>query len=127
MVTGRPEDVLHHIHDGADIIVPLANGEPPTLLDVIEANNRDLRGVRIHQMHALTERAYIRGEFGDRLRHVSYFPPPATREAFWNGTVDLVPNHFSEVPAILQQATKCSLVIARAAPPDPHGYFSLGT
>ena len=124
---GRPEDVLRHIHDGADIIVPLANGEPPTLLDVIEEHNSQLHGVRIHQMHALRERPYIRGEYADRLRHVSYFLSPATRKAFWNGTIDLVPNHFSEVPAILEQATKCSLVVARAAPPDRHGYFSLGT
>src|SRR6202023_1473617 len=32
-----------------------------------------------------------------------------------------------EVPSILRRSTKCSLVIARAAPPDAHGYFSLGT
>lgn len=27
---GRAVDVLDHIHDGADLIVPLANGEPST-------------------------------------------------------------------------------------------------
>src|SRR6202023_3188690 len=32
-----------------------------------------------------------------------------------------------EVPSILRRSTKCSLVIARSAPPDRHGYFSLGT
>ena len=78
-------------------------------------------------MHAIQERAYIRGEFEDRLRHVSYFLSPATRAAYWAGGCDLVPSNFSEVPALLRQATRCSLVIARAAPPDAHGYFSLGT
>ncbi|HLY81801.1 MAG TPA: acetyl-CoA hydrolase/transferase C-terminal domain-containing protein, partial [Acidimicrobiales bacterium] len=75
----------------------------------------------------LLERAYIRGELGDHLRHVSYFLGPATRPSYWRGTVELVPNHFSEVPSLLRATTKCSLVIARCSPPDRHGYLSLGT
>ena len=124
---GRPEDVLALVDEGCDIIVPLANGEPPTLLDVLEAHQESLRSVRIHQMHAMDDRAYIRGEFGDRLRHVSYFLSGATRAAYWERNCDLVPSHFSEVPAMLRRFTRRSLVIARAAPPDRHGYFSLGT
>jgi acyl-CoA hydrolase len=124
---GEPADVLCHVPEGADIIVPLANGEPPALLDALEANASSLEGVRVHQMHALQERRYINGEFGSHLRHVSYFLTAATREAYWRGGCDLVPSHFSEVPALLQRSTRCSLVIARSAPPDRHGYFSLGT
>lgn len=122
-----PEDVLGHVEEGADIIVPLANGEPPALLDVLERHAGSLRGVRVHQMHAVAERPYIRGEFGDRLRHVSYFLSKATRQAYWDGHCDLVPSHFSEVPALLRRSTRMSLVMARTAPPDRHGYFSLGT
>jgi len=122
-----PEAVLEHIEAHADLIVPLANGEPPSLLDALEAGVEQLEGVRVHQMHAAMERPYIRGELGDRLRHVSYFLSPATRPSYWAGQVELVPNHFSEVPALLRHSTRCSLVLARVAPPDRHGYFSLGT
>ena len=122
-----PEDVLFHVGPGADVVVPMACGEPVGLLDVLERSNEQLSGVRIHQMHALHERPYIRGEYGDRLRHVSYFLSPATREAYWNGTVELVPNNFSEMPALLESCTACSVVIAAASPPDRHGHFSLGT
>jgi acyl-CoA hydrolase len=121
-----PEEVLKHVPEGADVIMPLANGEPEALLDALEANYSKLRHVRMHQMHARKERAYIRGEFGDHLHHVSYFLSPATRPSFWAGTVDLVPNHFSEMPMLLR-LTKCSLVLARVSPPDRHGFFSLGT
>jgi acyl-CoA hydrolase len=124
---GPAADVLAHVSPKADIIAPLANGEPIAILDALEAHADELEGVRVHQMHALRERAYIRGEFGDHLRHVSYFLSPATRAAYWAGTVDLVPNHFSEVPQLLLRDTKCSLVIARCSPPDRHGYVSLGT
>ena len=123
----RAEDVLDHVGPAADVIVPLANGEPVGLLDVLEANNDRLQGVRVHQMHALHERPYIHGAFGDRLRHVSYFLSAATRPAFWDGCCDLVPNHFSEMPQVLQAFTDRPIVLAAASPPDAHGYFSLGT
>jgi acyl-CoA hydrolase len=119
--------VLDHLPVGADVIVPLANGEPTSVLDAMEAGVERLDGVRVHQMHVLHDRSYLHGAHPDRLRHVSYFLSPITRSAFWDGTVDLVPNHFSEVPLILQRSTNCALVVAACSPPDRHGYFSLGT
>lgn len=122
-----PETILDHLEPGADVIMPLANGEPVVLLDALEANHERLDGVRVHQMHALRDRPYLHGAFGDRLRHVSYFLSHATRQAFWDGDVDLVPSHFSEMPMLLQQSTGCDLVIAAASPPDAHGHLTLGT
>src|SRR5204862_2818486 len=119
--------VLDAVTDGADLIVPLANGEPVSLLDVIEANATRFRGVRVHQMHALHDRPYIHGAVREHLTHVSYFLSPVTRPAFHNRACELVPNHFSEVPRLLRETTKCTLVLAAAAPMDRHGYFSLGT
>jgi acyl-CoA hydrolase len=124
-----PEAVLDHVEDGADVIVPLANGEPVSLLDAVEAAAEAGRfqGVRVHQMHALHDRPYLHGTMRDRLLHVSYFLSPVTRPAFHERGLELVPNHFSEVPRLLRETTKCSLVLAAAAPMDRHGYFSLGT
>jgi acyl-CoA hydrolase len=118
--------VLDHVGLNADIIVPLANGEPVTLLDALEDAAGQLRGVRVHQMHALHDRRYLHGEFGDRLRHVSYFLSHVTRPCFREGTVDLVPNNFSEMRDILRARTHDPLVLAAASPPDRFGYFSLG-
>jgi acyl-CoA hydrolase len=121
------EAVLELIEDGADLIVPLANGEPVTVLDAIEADATRWTGVRVHQMHALHDRPYLHGAVRDHLLHVSYFLSPVTRPAFHARGCELVPNHFSEVPRLLRETTKCSLVLAAAAPMDRHGYFSLGT
>ena len=120
------ESVLDHIADGCDIIVPLANGEPATVLDAIDGAAERLSNVRVHQMHALRDRPYMHGVYGDRLRHVSYFLSHVTRPCFRAGTIDLVPNNFSEMSAILREATTDPLVLAGASPPDRHGYFSLG-
>lgn len=124
---GSAADVLDHVEDGADLIVPLANGEPVTVMDALEAHADRLRDVRIHQMHALHDRPYLHGSVRDHLLHVSYFLSPVTRPAFHERGCELVPNHFSEMPRLLRETTRCSLVLAASAPPDQHGYFSLGT
>ncbi len=121
-----PADVLDLIGPGTQLIVPLANGEPTAVLDAIEAHADQLDGVRIHQMHALYDRPYMRGEYGDRLKHLSYFLSHITRRHFASGAIGLVPAHFSEVFALMRSRTDDPLVIAAASPPDRHGYFSLG-
>jgi acyl-CoA hydrolase len=118
--------VLDHVGAGADLVVPLANGEPVTLLDALEAGADDLDGVHVHQMHVLRDRPYLHGEFGDHLRHVSYFLSDITRPCFREGTIDLVPNNFSEMRDILRVRTRDPLILATCSPPDRHGYFSLG-
>jgi acyl-CoA hydrolase len=122
----QPEAVLEHIDEGDDVIVGMFNSEPLTVLDALEANAERLSDVRIHQMFPYCERRYMHGVFPG-LRHVSWFLSPANREAFHKDTCDLVPNNFSEVPALMRRTTRCSLVLAAVSPPDRHGYFSLGT
>ncbi|MEA3054577.1 MAG: hypothetical protein QOD30_9, partial [Actinomycetota bacterium] len=122
-----PDDVLAHVADGADLIVPLANGEPVSVLDSIERHATEHTGVRVHQMHAVHDRPYLHGGMRDHLLHVSYYLSSVTRPAFHARGCELVPCHFSEVPRLLRESTKSSLVLAAAAPPDEDGYFSLGT
>lgn len=120
-------ELMSLMHPGTDLIIPIANGEPHLLLDLLEANYEQLDRVTAHQMLTLRERAYIRGEMKGHLSHVSYFLSGATRKAFLSGAVDLIPNVFSEIPELLRDTLKHPVVIAVASPPDEHGYFSLGT
>jgi acyl-CoA hydrolase len=122
----RPaEEVLGHIAVGGDVIVGLGNGEPKTVIDAIEANADRLEEVRLHQMLPLRDRPYIEGEVKG-LRHVSWFLSPHDKAAFHRGDCDLVPNNFSEVPALMRRTVREPIVLAAASAPDPHGYFSLG-
>lgn len=123
-----PDAVLGLLGPGSNIVVPLANGEPVAVLDAIEAAAAagQLEGVRIHQMHALHDRGYFDGRYGDRLRHVSYFLSHLTRQHLQDGGLDLVPCHFSEVPLLLRHLGNF-LIVAACTPPDRHGYVSLGT
>lgn len=109
------------------MVVPLANGEPVSVLDAMESGAPDLRGVTVHQMHALHDRAYLAGAHRGHLDHVSYFLSHVTRPHFEAGSIDLVPCHFSDVPELLARRHGPKLVVAAASMPDRHGFFSLGT
>ena len=123
----KNEDLLSLIEPDADIIIPIANGEPIRLLDILEENYTKLQNVKIHQMLALRERDYILGKMKGHISHVSYFLSGATRNAYRDAKVELVPNVFHEVPTMLKEITKMSMVMTVASPMDEYGYFSLGT
>ena len=118
--------VLDHIPSACDIVVPIANGEPVTLIDALEDNADRFEHVRIHQMHALHDRPYLHGTLRPRLGHISYFLSPVTRKAYAEGGLDFRPANFSEVPAMLHDYAPPAIVLAAASPMDRHGYFSLG-
>lgn len=122
----NPQELLGLIDKGADIIIPIANGEPVKLLDILEEHADELEGVKIHQMLALRERSYIKGEL-EQLKHVSYFLSGATRKVYQQAKMELVPNNFHEIPRLLKKTTKMSMIMTVASPMDEHGYFTFGT
>ncbi|PLS15065.1 propionyl-CoA--succinate CoA transferase [Bacillus sp. M6-12] len=120
-------EILNFIQEETDIILPLSNGEPTVLLDLLEEEFKQLKGVKVHQILALKERNYMYGKYKEHLEHISYFLSPATRKAFQKGGCRFVPCHFHQMPTVLKQTTKKPLVMAVASPIDENGYFTLGT
>lgn len=118
-------DVLEHLPRHGDAIVGLGNGEPKTVIDAIEAGADRVDDLRLHQMLPLRDRPYIEGEI-EGMRHVSWFLSPHSRESFHRGDCDLVPNNFSEVPALLRATARDPVALAAVSPADSHGFFSLG-
>lgn len=123
----NPSEFIGLIDKVTDIILPLSTGEPHGLLDLLEENYEQLNNVKVHQLLALRERDYINGKMKGHLSHISYFLSGATRKAYWEGHVELIPNVFQEMYRLLQKTTKEPVVMAVASPMDEHGYFSLGT
>ncbi|QEC46439.1 hypothetical protein FSW04_01830 [Baekduia soli] len=86
--------------------MPLANGEPVTLVDVLEREHEQLDGIRIYQMHAVCERAYIRGECSEHTAcsmAVAAASPPDRRGYLTLGiSADDVAPLIGEVPFLLE-------------------------
>lgn len=111
------------IEPGDDIIVPLSAGEPPALIDALPGHD-GLRGNRLFQMLSLRPAIEVPPE---RLRLVSLFLGAGDRPGFHAGLLDLLPNHFSDLPRLLTEFTNNRVIMATVSPMDDEGYFSLGT
>ena len=117
--------LVEQLPHGADVVVPIANGEPVRLIDALEDRADRLTGVQVHQMHALRDRPYLHGAHRGHLEHVSWFLSHVTRPAFAEGGCRFLPAHFSEIPRLLLEKDPF-VVLAASSPPDRFGYFSLG-
>lgn len=117
------EEAIAHIKPETDILTPLLTGEPRLLKKQLESYE-GLRGNRLFQMLSTQDVLDVSHE---KLKIISMFLGAAEREAFKKGKIDLLPNHFSDIPKILQQIAKDLVVMATVSPMDENGYFSLGT
>ena len=61
------------------------------------------------------------------IRYISYFMNSFARKAYLNGTCELIPNHFHQMPKLLEKIAKNPILICQASPINEEGYFSLGT
>lgn len=120
------QEILSMIPNDSDLIIPLANGEPDYILTEIDRHPERFSSLRIHQMLELKDRKYMHNEY-PQIRYISYFMGSHARNAYLNGTCDLIPNHFHQMPDLLRETAKKPIILCQAAPMDQNGYFSLGT
>ena len=119
-------DAVALVRDGDSIIVPTGVGEPPALLAALSDRRRSLHGVRVSQILALRPYAYLDPATVDHVRHVAFFYGGATRAGGQAGWIDFIPNHFSEIPGLIERGQiPADVVFTMASPMDAHGYFSI--
>lgn len=120
------DEIISIISQHEDVIVSMGNGEPDFLLTAIDEHPDAFTSLKIHQLLEINNRKYIHGEFPN-IRYKSYFLSQHSRKAYLNGKCDLIPNHFHQVPQLMERITNKPIILAQAAPIDEEGYFSLGT
>lgn len=120
-------DAIDEINDGNVIVVPTGVGEPPALLEALSERRREFKDVTIAQILPLLPQGYLDPETVPHVRHVSYFLGGASRKGAQQGWIDVMANHFSELPEIIRRGlAPVDAVFTMASPMDEKGYFSLG-
>lgn len=115
------------IRDGDTVVLPVAAGEPPALIEALSEQRETLRGVTVSQLLPIRPADYLDPGTADHLRHSSWFLGGPSRTGAREGWVDVIPLHFSEIPGLLRRGTlPCDVLFALASPMDEHGFFSVG-
>ncbi len=117
------EEAVRLVEPGEAILFPINPGEPPALLEALPANEQ-LNGNTLYRMIAGYPVLDIAPE---KMKQISLFLGGQDRKAHAEGIVDLLPNHFSDIPSLIKVATSEQVIMAAVSPMNEEGYFSLGT
>lgn len=119
------EEAVQLIEPGEAIVTPITPGEPPALLEALSSNER-LYGNSLYRM--LPGYPVLNVE-PEKIKQISIFLSPFDRKSFAAGIVDLLPNHFSDIPSLIKIGTAHTerVLMATVSPMDDDGNFSLGT
>jgi acyl-CoA hydrolase len=119
------EAAVRFIEPGEAIVTPITPGEPPALLNALTSNDR-LYGNSLYRMLPGYPVLNVDQE---KIKQISIFISGYDRKAFAEGTTDLLPNHFSDIPSLIKIGTAHTerVLLATVSPMDDEGYFTLGT
>lgn len=119
------EEAVQLIEPGEAIILPINPGEPPALLEALPSNYR----LHDNKLFRMLSGYPILNVNQERIRQISQFLGAFERKAFSEGIIDLLPNHFSDIPLLLKLSTAPTkrVIMSTVSPMDEEGNFSLGT
>ncbi|MCL6632514.1 MAG: 4-hydroxybutyrate CoA-transferase [Alicyclobacillus herbarius] len=117
------EEAVRFIEPGDHIVTPINPGEPPALLNALRSHPQ----LSSNWLYRMLPGYPVLDVEVDRLQQVSIFLSGQDRLRFQQGQIDLLPNHFSDIPYLLKQRSNHPVIMAAVSPMDENGYFSLGT
>jgi acyl-CoA hydrolase len=116
-------DLASYIRPGDTVAWGQACAEPVTLVEALAEQRQRLGG--IHCFTGIS--AVLRPEHCDYLSVTSYTAAGGNRALIQAGLLDILPVHYSELPAILGAGPqRVDVVLLSLPPPRPDGTFGLG-
>jgi acyl-CoA hydrolase len=108
--------------------VQQGNSTPQPLIDAMIRRAPVLKDVEVISMLTLGDAPYTRPEFAGTFRHGGLFLGGNVREAVQAGRADYTPIFLSEIEGLfISGEMPLDVVLMQVAPPDEHGYLSMGT
>jgi len=121
------EEAVAQIKSGDRIYVSGNAATPYVLLEALAQSDDSLQDVEVTHVLLMGDDPLSRPDAWGRFRHNSLFVGPADREVVNEGLADYIPVHLHEIPGLFTQGyLPLQVAIIQTAPPDEHGFMSLG-
>ena len=121
-----PSEAVSLVQSGMRVFLHGAAATPTPLIEALVA--RDVRDVTLYHLHTMGPAPFVDAAHRDRFLSVSLFAGPPVRAAIDAGAADFMPVFLSDIPALfLSRTIDLDVAILQVAPPDRHGFSSLGT
>ena len=115
------------VRSGDRVWIHTGCGTPETLVNALVEHAPGLRDVEVMHMVALGGAAYARRDMAAHFRLNTIFLSGSVREAVNEGRADYTPVSLSEVERLLDSGElPLDVALIQTAPPDAHGFLSLG-
>ena len=118
------------INDGDTLIHGMASGEPPALLTAIANRLRsdDLDNIHVYSLLPMEhiQNTLLKPDLVDKVFPYTWFVSGQDRNMVRTGLNQFIPNHFHEVPKLIEDYIDLDVVITTVSPMDKAGYFTFG-
>ena len=122
------DEALSVLRSSQRVWVQQGNSTPQPLIEAMIRRAPVLKDVEVISMLTLGDAPYTRPEFAGTFRHGGLFLGGNVREAVQAGRADYTPIFLSEIEGLfLSGEMPLDVVLMQVAPPDEHGYLSMGT
>jgi 4-hydroxybutyrate CoA-transferase len=121
------DTALACVRSGQQLFVQGGAATPTPLLDALVARAGALRDLSIVHMHTEGPAPHLDPSLAGRFRHKALFIGPNARQAVNEGRADYIPVFLSDVPSLFTRGKlPVDVALVNVAPPDAHGFCSLG-
>lgn len=120
------DPLLRAVTPGSSILLSAAAATSVGIDERIATDSERLRGSRVWSGLLLGAYAFTEAPHRDRLRYGTWHVDRSLRELAAQGRIDYYPVRASHVVDFIRRKSADEVVILQVAPPDRHGYCSLG-
>jgi acyl-CoA hydrolase len=121
-------EAVRLVRSGDRVFVHGAAAVPSVLVDALTARAPEVRNVEVVHLHTLGGAPYTAPEMAGHFRHRALFVGANVRAAVNAGRADFVPVFLSDIPGLFHNGhLPLDVALVNVAPPDAHGFCSLGT